>query len=481
VKSLRWRLLSQFVLVVLVGIAVVWIGASWITRRTLEDYMLEQQRGRAEALAWVLAGWYEAYGTFSGIEEAVSVGLPGSPRRGMGKGLCPPAPVGDRVVVFDARGKVVYDSYPEEGVVPDPVKQRAVDIVVDQVKVGSVLVAPPASRILGQLEEDFLRRVKRALTVSAAISLFLALVLATGMSQKLIDPIEKLRDAAEKVSKRQFGEVVRINPKDHPQEIYELVNAFNSMSTDLALSEERKRELLRDIAHEIRTPLTILSGNLEAVSEGVTQLDEETLKSMSEEVSRLSALVASLRELDEAREGRGFDLEPVTPSSLVQKAFLSVQGAAAKLGISVETWVEEGLPLVRADPFRVQQVFSNLLSNALRYTPRGGSIRIEASCGKKVSHALLRQAARDAVVFSVKDSGPGIPDEDIPKVFERFFRGDRSRSRATGGSGLGLAIARSLVEGMGGTIWAENRPEECGSVFSFTLPVEGDSCGNREY
>ncbi|QUL97656.1 MAG: HAMP domain-containing protein [Candidatus Fermentithermobacillus carboniphilus] len=462
-KTLRARLVLEFLAVSLVAVILVWAGAVWATRNTFASYLVKQRQARASAIALVLARYYETYGSWDQVGFLLSVGSVGYSGRGMGRGMGSMMdPPSERIILFDAGGSVVYDSLPGYEPVPEELKASAQKIKVNGITVGYVAVvsASAVRGALGRLEEDFLTKVQSALTVSGLVSFSMALVLGARMSLRLARPIERLKDASVKMAKGRFGERVECEDPGIPQEIQELIKAFNAMSQELESVEKKRQELMRDIAHEIRTPLTILSGNLEAIATGVIELDEDTLKVMSGEISRLSGLLSNLEELDRASSGYNFNPRAVSPESLVQKAASSVQGVAGTRSIRVDTFIEGGLPYVFADPDRVQQVFSNLLSNAIRYTPTGGWVKIEAR--KDSSHKW--------VVFTVRDSGPGIPDEDMPRVFERFFRGDRSRSRATGGWGLGLAIAKSLVEGSGGSIWVEKDPEG-GAAFSFTLPV----------
>lgn len=462
-KNLRTHLVVRFLVISFTAVLLVWIGSVWATRNTFQSYLHKQQEARTSFLVPVLVRYYETYGSWEGVELLFSYIFAGNYHQGMGRG--PGGPVmqsPDRVILFDARGTVVYDSFPDNEPSPEDIKTLAMDITVGDAKVGSVLVVrtPPIARALGRLEKDFLSKVQRAITISGIVSFILALILGIRLSCGLARPIERLRDASEKVARGKFGEKVEIEDSRIPDEVKELVRAFNRMSSELESIERKRRDLMRDIAHEIRTPLTILSGNLEALSAGIVKFDNDTLKAMSEEVARLTGLVENLRELDQASSGHNFNPRPVDPNSLIQKAASSIQGIAGKRQIRIEVSPEKGLPEVNADPDRVQQVFSNLLSNAIRYTPPGGWIKLSAR----------KDPGREQVIFTVRDSGPGISGDDMTRIFERFFRSDPSRARMTGGWGLGLAIAKGLVEASGGTIWVE-KDEEGGAKFSFTLPI----------
>jgi signal transduction histidine kinase len=459
VNSLRIRLVSGFLTVVLLGVVSVWIGAFWATRTTFQSYLTKQHEARALALSSILAQYYQAYGSWDGVESLfIDVGW-GHHGRGMGR--IQQTASTDRVVVFGMAGDVVLDTRADCIPAASALKGAAVDITLNGVTVGSVAVAlpSPTAGTLGILEDEFLSRVEKALAVTGLLSLVAALAIGLRMSLRLAKPIESLEQAAGEVAKGRLGKDVSIDNRGVPGEVERLIQAFNTMSHELEQADTNRKELTRDLAHEIRTPLTILQGNLEAISIGASELDKDTLQSMLEEVSRLSGLVDNLTELD--RISRGYELspEPVLCEVLIQKAVSSVQGMAERNSFSVKTGVERDLGYVYADPGTIQQVFSNLLSNAIRYTPKQGVIEVGA-----------RRHSPSQVLFWVRDSGPGINENDISRIFERFYRGDPSRTRSTGGSGLGLAIVKGLVESSGGSIWAENHLEG-GAVFYFTLPT----------
>jgi signal transduction histidine kinase len=369
-----------------------------------------------------------------------------------------------RAVLVDSAGNPVFDGYPQGGPVPASAWDNAMPVEVDGLTVGTLLVTGTSDGVLGVLEEGFLSRIRLALASIALMTLAAGLLLSVSFARSVSRPIERLAGAAADLASRRFGRKVDLLGQNVPVEVSGLVDSFNSMSDELAAAESARQELLRDISHEIRTPLTILSGNLEAVSTGAISLDAETLGTMTAEIERLSELVKGVDRLDRVSAVAEGAAEPVSPAEVVVRSAASIQGAAVAKGVRVDREVDGGLGDVVIYPDRVQQVFSNLLSNALRYTTEGGYIAI----GARADRGETRDKA--AVVFSVRDSGPGIPHDQLQKVFERFFRGDSSRARATGGSGLGLAIAKGLVEGWGGTIWAENS-RDGGAIFSFTVPT----------
>jgi signal transduction histidine kinase len=228
------------------------------------------------------------------------------------------------------------------------------------------------------------------------------------------------------------------------------------MTERLGASERRRRELLADLAHELRTPLSVIQGNAEGMRDGLYPLDQAHLEPVLEETRVMSRLLEDLQTLSTAEAGAlRLHREPVEAESLVEDAVAAFQSRASEAGVRLEARVEPGLPVLDIDPVRVGEVMSNLLSNALRYTPTGGSVEVSAAQSQGVV----------GVAFAVMDTGAGISPEALPHVFDRFVKGKNSR-----GAGLGLAIAKSLVDAHGGELTAESGPGR-GTTMRFVLPV----------
>jgi two-component system sensor histidine kinase BaeS len=231
------------------------------------------------------------------------------------------------------------------------------------------------------------------------------------------------------------------------------------MAADLARAEEARRQQTADIAHELRTPLTVIQGQLEALADGIFPADAEHLEPVLEQTRLLNRLVEDLRTLSLADAGQlALSSVPVDVGEWVGGVVAGFRAVAAGRDVTLNLEVGDGLPEVKVDPGRMAQVVGNLLDNALRHTPEGGQIAVRAA-----------RRGGD-VVITVADTGPGVPPEHLPHLFERFWRGEPSRSRRTGGSGLGLAIARRIVEAHDGRIWAENIPTG-GLRVGFFLPA----------
>jgi signal transduction histidine kinase len=246
----------------------------------------------------------------------------------------------------------------------------------------------------------------------------------------------------------------------------EVAVAFNEMTTALGQSEQQRQNMVADVAHELRTPLSVLQGNLRAILDDLYPLDKSEISRLYDETRLLGRLVDDLRELALADAGQlRLNLRPVDVAKVVESTVENLLPAAEAQEVTLSAEAAGGLPDVRADPDRVAQILRNLLVNALRHTPPGGSVAVTASLR---DNGLPGPDAR-AVVIMVTDTGEGIAAEDLPRVFQRFWRADPARA-SRGGTGLGLSVAQSLVEAQNGRIWVESTLGE-GSTFRFTLPA----------
>jgi len=303
---------------------------------------------------------------------------------------------------------------------------------------------------LGQEEQSFLQGVNRSLWTAGLLAAGVAALLALFFSRLLVQPLRRMAVAAGKMSAGDFSQRVDIASRD---EVGELGRAMNAMAEALGKQEELRRQFVAEVAHELRTPLTVIQGNMEAMVDGVLPATREHLSSLNSQVLVLSRLVTDLRTLSLADAGR-LEVKPVPLDigQLAGQALEVVGPLASEKGVRLENALPGTLPGVQADPQRLLQVFHNILANALRYTPEGGRIRLEASPGP------------GELVLSISDTGPGIPPEEMPYLFQRFH------SRQSGGSGIGLAVVKTLLEAQGGRVWAESRVGG-GSTFYFTLPL----------
>jgi two-component system OmpR family sensor kinase len=353
-------------------------------------------------------------------------------------------------------------------------------------------------QLAGSPERRFLDAINRSLWFSGAIAMAAALLLGLLASRRITAPLHRMARAAGKVAAGDFAQRVQVESRD---ELEALAGAFNAMAESLARNEAQRRQLQSDIAHELKTPLSIIQGNLEGMMDGVVEPTSERLGSLREEVLLLNRLVNDLRDISIAEAGGlRLHLEPMDLGALVQAAVEGIRPEAAERGVAIAVDVPPDLPAVSADGHRVAQVLRNLLGNALRYTPAGGTITLSAVAEWVRGSEEVSERGRERgsgseprtqnsepgsvliptpnpqhptpnrVRVTVADTGAGIPPEHLPHVFDRFYRVDRSRTRASGGTGLGLSVAKQLVEAHGGRIWAESSLGH-GSAFHFTLPA----------
>ena len=254
---------------------------------------------------------------------------------------------------------------------------------------------------------------------------------------------------------------VRVRPSSL-REVGELAVAFNRMAETLVAADQQRRQLTADVAHELRTPLSIIKGRLEGIQDGVYTPDGDQIAGLLGEVALLERLIDDLRLLALAEAGQlPLYPEPVDPGQLLRDAGRSFAQQAAGRDVALHMQADDGLPEITVDPQRIAQVLGNLVDNALRHTPSGGSVTLRV---KLISHPT------SFILFSVSDTGDGIAPEDLPHIFDRFYRADRARTRSSGGAGLGLAIARRMVEAHGGAIRAESTPGR-GTTIAFTVPT----------
>lgn len=318
------------------------------------------------------------------------------------------------------------------------------------------------SQSMTQDMNDYVARSFRgAMTSSLLLATGVALMAAVAasylFSQRIVAPVRRMAQASRRIASGQYAERV---PSGGSDELGALGDSFNQMAASLEETERLRLALVGDVAHELRTPLSTIEGYAEGLLDGVVENSPETFALLHREAGRLRRLVDDLQELSRA-EARQLSLRPrpVAPKQLVETAVARLRPQFAEKGLDLVVEVPEGLPDVQADEDRAVQVLTNLMGNALRYTPAGRQVTVRV-------HSSSRW-----IEFTVSDTGVGIAPEHLPHLFDRFYRVDRSRSRAAGGSGIGLTIARHLVEAQGGAIRAESPGPGLGAAFSFTLPI----------
>lgn len=458
------QLTLAFTLVVLVAVGAIAVLIIQTTNTQFRQYITHSgMRASGSGLQQLLA-YYEAQGSWEDVETLLGQGVSVS-----GPGGIPLPEVVRRpdqagrlldVTLADASGRIVYDSAGEmEGkkLKSGQISQAlAITNSNDGEPIGYLLLSFPTNRDgMGALEQRFLDRMQRILTIGAILASGVGLALGAFLSRGLTAPLQRLAAAARAVA---GGNLEHRVETEGSAEIVEVAQAFNEMTGALSESERQRQNMVADVAHELRAPLAVLQGNLRAILDGVYPANEVEISHLYDETRLLSRLVDDLRELALGDAGqlhlylRPTDIGPIIASTLESLAL-----AAEAEQVMLDPWIGKDLPSVQADPDRVAQILRNLLVNAVRHTPPGGSVTVTA------------EATADAVQVAVSDTGEGINPGDLPHVFERFWRADRARTR-TGSSGLGLSVAQTLIKAQGGRMWAESTPGE-GSTFRFTLPL----------
>ncbi|HLF87326.1 MAG TPA: ATP-binding protein [Anaerolineales bacterium] len=309
---------------------------------------------------------------------------------------------------------------------------------------------------IGASQRAFLYSVNRSLIFAIASASVAAILLTIMLSRRILRPIEALTKASREMGEGKLNQRVTIQTRD---EIGDLANAFNAMADGLSRQEQLRRNMVSDVAHELRTPLSNVRGYLEAIQDGLVKPTEEVIDSLHEEVMLLNRLVDDLQELALAEAGQ-LHLRPVPVKleGIVTKALTALQRKIGDKNITVLADLAPDLPDLEVDPERIGQVLRNLIMNAIAYMPSGGSITLRA------------YQVNGGVEVQVQDNGIGIAEEHLSYIFERFYRVDESRTRATGGAGLGLAIVKQLVQAHGGEIYIES-VIGAGTTVKFTLPM----------
>ncbi|WP_434639825.1 two-component system sensor histidine kinase BaeS [Klebsiella sp. I138] len=377
-------------------------------------------------------------------------GPPGGPR---GPGPDMP-PHGWRTLfwVVDQKGRVLVG--PREGV-PEDGSRR--DIVVDGVQVGAV-IASPVERLTRNTDINFDRQQKRTSWLIVALSTILAALATFPLARGLLAPVKRLVEGTHRLAAGDFTTRVAVSSSD---ELGRLAQDFNQLASTLERNQQMRRDLMADISHELRTPLAVLRGELEAIQDGVRKFTPDSVTSLQAEVATLTKLVNDLHQLSMSDEGAlAYQKTSVDIITLLEVAAGAFRERFASRGLTIAVSLPENAT-VFGDADRLMQLFNNLLENSLRYTDSGGRLLISAS-----------QEGR-RLILDFADSGPGVSDQQLERLCERFYRAEGSRNRASGGSGLGLAICVNIVAAHGGTLRADHSPFG-GVSIKVELPLERD-------
>lgn len=447
IHRLWFRLALAFAVIILVTVVTIYF---FVSQRIATETKYYQTIGAQYLSLQIRSQLYLHYvdkGSWQGVQPVVeALGVSGA-----------------HIVLVAVNGTIIGDSEGEEDLGKNytdagteafdlSLLRGGINETLGQVYISSDPMAEPYIAPFLRLSTS----INRSLLLGGSLAIGIALLLTLGLSRRMMSPVGALAKASRRLGHGDLSQRVKVQGEG---EVAALAQAFNSMAADLEYAEQLRRNMVADVAHELRTPLSNIQGYLEAIRDGMIKPDADAICSLDEETRLLSQLVNELQELSLAEAGElklVYQTEDI--ANLVKQTVSSWQPQLMAKEISLSLDLPGNLPPVNIDWQRVNEVLHNILENAVAHTPKGGTITVAA--GEKGKW----------VEVSVCDTGEGIPAEDLPHIFERFYRVDKSRARATGGSGLGLTIAKRLIEAHGGTITVESKLGE-GSRFSFTLPV----------
>ena len=450
-RSLSLKLTLAFLFVSIVGIVLAGLFVRQRTQREFDKFVLDRYQ---VDLIDDLANFYEQNGSWREF-SAILIRAPGRFGRG---GRAFPAPI----TLSDEQGKVVFGGTVHKN--GDVLSKREIDnavpVQVNNDTVGLVLFTDSSSEIVAlpeTPESRFLESVNQAVLSGALSALLIALLIGIFLARTISRPVREVTEATRVVASGELGVQVPVRTKD---ELGELADSFNKMSIDLDLANKQRRQMTADIAHDLRTPLSVILGYMESLATEKLEATPETLEIMYAKGLHVQHLIDDLRILALADAGElTLKVRPADPEALLEHTALAHMIQAREKSIEIRVEAADDLPEIEIDPDRMAQVLGNLVSNSLRYTPAGGEIILSA------------EAADRSVFLRVADNGSGIHPDDTAHIFDRFYRSDKAR-RQEGSqveSGLGLAIAKSIVSAHAGDIEVSSTVGE-GTTFTISLP-----------
>jgi two-component system sensor histidine kinase BaeS len=468
--SITTRLVVSSGLIIIVTLLAFIAVANRVVSDRFADLIMRNGTNLSKRMVPILEDYYLENGSWDGVGGLFLTGSEmresgfGRNRHDRQKGQQMPnfmlANANERFLLVED-SKIIFDSDPSAAPIEDTtgISKVGTPIVVGEKEVG-VLLSASSLGILSENQSHFINKVSRTLIQVAIVAIIILILVIIWQAQMIVKPLKETALAAGKISKGDYNQRVKVSRND---EVGDLANAFNKMAADLSQQSELRKQTMADVAHELRTPLSILRIDLESMEDGLIEPTSENINHLKSEVAYLSHLVEDLRMLSLVDAGDlKIEKSAIEVNNLVQEVVERHQNAAREKEICLKI-VSEGRDLfAMVDEQRISQVLVNLLANAIQHTPPGKEIIVKTS----------REDRKIRV--SVTNFGTSISQSDLEKVFERFYRLERSRNRDKGGSGLGLAIARSIVRAHGGEISAQSQ-EGISTTFSFWLPCLNQS------
>lgn len=459
-RSLQGKLIFSYLAVALLTVLVV-SALIWLTSgNSLKNLVAEQQIAQ---LKQTVQDYYTTNGTLDGFFDYFmefnrkdtpppqpSDAPPKSPPSREIRGI-------NGLVDTEYRAILPTLKYEVGRTVPQEIIKQKVAVDVDGETVAWILPDTSSQFELSAEEELFLQRSTLAVGLAAAVGVLAAVAMGFFLAGRLLKPIRRLTTASKRLARGNLDQQVPVTSQD---ELGQLTVTFNQMSADLLRADQERKRLTADITHDLSTPLQIISGYVEMLENDEVPLTPQRLEIIKTEIEHLRSLVGDLTTLSQVEAG-GLEMQllPVQPSVLMERVFYAYQPIAARQDVELTLDVSPAIPAIFVDEGRMVQVLNNLVENALRYTPQGGTIRLDAFAGENVQ-------------LRITDSGSGIEAEDLPFVFDRFYRADRARQANSGKMGLGLAICKALVEAQGGSIFAESAGKGQGTSIVIEFPTD---------
>lgn len=463
--SITTRLILSFLAIIILTLVLFIVVTNRVVYNRFADLVIRSGTNFSRRVVPILEQYYQANGSWDGVEHLI-FDTSGNREGGFGRfrqdngnmpmpGLMITAQ-DERFLLIDD-DEIIFDTNPDGIPInnPENLTKFGTPVIVNGEQVGTFLVASTMG-ILSESQNIYLSNVNRTLIWVGSIAILLVLLVALWQSRSIVHPLREMADASRRLAKGDYNQRVQVQRND---ELGDMATAFNQMAVDLSQQSELRRQMMADVAHELRTPLSVLRIDLESMEDGLMEASPENVRALQSEVRYLSNLVDDLRMLSLADAGDlKIEKSPVELNSLVREMVERQQNAAREQKIKMTVHYAENEIFVMGDPQRLSQVMVNLLSNAIQHTLPDYEITTKI----EVENRLAR--------VSVTNFGTWIPKEDLERIFDRFYRLERSRNRDQGGSGLGLSIARSLINAHGGKIWAESE-QGTSTTFIFTLPL----------
>jgi signal transduction histidine kinase len=454
--------MMAFLAVTVILFGLISLFANLLLDKQFKEYVIDQQEKENQAVVAVLSNGYQDWGNTWDINGIEIVGA-----NALERGLMIRIEDKDGTVLWDA---MVHNSGQCVAIIQNMsqimeqhynnfqggYEEKEYPITIEGQVVGTTVVGYYGPYFYTESDIQFLNTLNKLLKVAAGMAMLLALGLGFILARQLSNPIKRVTAAARQIADGNLKE--RVAEKSTTTEIVELTDTVNSLADSLEKQETLRKRLTADVAHELRTPLATLQSHIEAIQDGVWEMDADRLNMCHEETVRLTKIVQSLEELTRyEQETPKLNKTVSSLNELVEKLSKKFEAEFLRKGVALSVELPDQPATLAMDVDKITQALINLISNSLKFTPQGGSVTM----------TLMEQG--EEMCITVADTGVGISEEDMPYIFERFFRADLSRNKKTGGSGIGLAIVKSIVGAHGGRVEVQSQ-RDAGSIFKLYLP-----------